>query len=143
MATELRTSTSVTLNATRNAVWRALTTPDQIRKWFFGVETRTDWQVGGPIVHSGEWQGQPYEDKGTIVEFDPPRRLVHTHWSPLSGLPDAPENYQVVAWELEGPDGATVLTVSEENLLSEQAKATSETAWATVLENLRRLLESS
>ncbi len=143
MATELRTSTSVTLNATRNAVWRALTTPDQIRKWFFGVETRTDWQVGGPIVHSGEWQGQPYEDKGTIVEFDPPRRLVHTHWSPLSGLPEAPENYQVVAWELEGPDGATVLTVSEENLLSEQAKATSETAWATVLENLRRLLESS
>jgi uncharacterized protein YndB with AHSA1/START domain len=143
MATELRTSTSVTLNATRNAVWRTLTTPDQIRQWFFGVETRTDWQVGGPIVHSGEWQGQPYEDKGTIVEFDPPRKLVHTHWSPLSGLPDAPENYQVVAWELEGRDGATVLTVSEENLPSEQAKATSETAWATALENLRRLLESS
>jgi uncharacterized protein YndB with AHSA1/START domain len=143
MATELRTSTSVTLHATPNAVWRALTTPDQIRQWFFGVETRTDWQVGGPIVHSGEWQGQPYEDKGTIVEFDPARRLVHTHWSPLSGLPDAPENYQVVAWELEERDGPTVLTVSEESLPSEQAKATSETAWATVLENLRRLLESS
>jgi hypothetical protein len=64
---------------------------------FFGVEIQTD-RTGSSLVHTGEWQGKPYEDKGTIVRFEPEELLVHTHWSPLSGLPDRPENYQQVTW---------------------------------------------
>jgi uncharacterized protein YndB with AHSA1/START domain len=141
MTTGIGTRTSVTVNTDRESVWRALTTPELIKRWFFGVDTDTDWQPGSPIVHRGEWQGKPYEDKGTIVAFDPPERLVHTHWSPVSQVPDEPENYQVVTWELTEHDGATVLTVSEENLPSEEAKAASESAWAAALESLRSMLD--
>jgi uncharacterized protein YndB with AHSA1/START domain len=138
---DVSTSMSTTIRAPAEEVWKALTTPDVIKQWFFGVDTETDWGPGHPIVHRGEWQGKPYVDKGEIVRFEPPQLLVHTHWSDLSGTPDAPEHYQEVSWALDERDGATELTISERNLPSEEAKALSEQTWKTVLESLRELLE--
>lgn len=97
---EIRSST--TIEAPVERVWRAITTPSEMKQWFFGVDTDADWRPGGTLVHRGEYQGKPYVDKGEILEFDPPRRLVHTHWSDVSGLPDSPEHYQEVAWEPGG-----------------------------------------
>jgi uncharacterized protein YndB with AHSA1/START domain len=138
---DLRTEDSVTIEVPMDRVWDALTTPELIKIWFFGVDTTTNWNVGSPIVHRGEYQGRPYEDKGTILEIEPPHRLVHSHWSPVSGLPDAPQSYQRVTWELTEHDGGTELTIREVNLPTEEAKRTSEQSWRMVLENLKRLLE--
>jgi uncharacterized protein YndB with AHSA1/START domain len=134
--------TSTTIDAPTEEVWNAITTPETIKQWFFGVDTETDWKEGSPLVHRGEWQGKPYEDKGVIVQIEPPRLLVHTHWSDASGKPDTPDNYQEVSWELSKRDGATELTITERNLPSEEAKALSEKSWQTVLSNLKELLEA-
>jgi uncharacterized protein YndB with AHSA1/START domain len=138
---DLGLSRSITIDAPIDRVWDALTTPDIIKQWFFGVETETDWKVGSPLVHRGEWQGTPYVDKGEIVKIAPPRLLVHTHWSDRSGKPDVPENYQQVTWAVSERDGASELTVSEDNLPSEEAKELSEQGWTMVLSNLKELLE--
>jgi uncharacterized protein YndB with AHSA1/START domain len=138
----IETATSVRIEASVSRVWEALTNPDLIERWFFGVRTESEWREGSSIVHRGEYQGKPYEDRGTILEIRPERRLVHTHWSATSGLADAPENHQVVTWALEERGGSTELTVSETNLPSEEAKATSEQAWASALAALRVLLEA-
>jgi uncharacterized protein YndB with AHSA1/START domain len=139
---DITTMQAVTIDAAIDDVWKALTTPSAIEQWFFGVQTETDWQPGNTIVHTGEWQGKPYQDKGTILRIEPPTLLVHTHWSPMSGLPDLPENYEEIRWELRERDGGTELMLRETNLASEEAKAASEQAWATVLGNLKQLLES-
>jgi uncharacterized protein YndB with AHSA1/START domain len=141
MSEELRLEDSVTINAPIGKVWEALTTPELIKRWFLGVDTETDWRVGGPIVHRGEYLGKPYEDKGEILEIQPPRLLVHSHWSPGSGLPDLPENYQRVSWELSERSDSTELTVREANLPSEDARENSEKTWRMVLGNLKSLLE--
>ena len=134
---------STTISAPAEEVWAALTTPAVIKQWFFGVDTETDWKVASPVVHRGEYQGEPYEDKGEIVRFDPPKLLVHTHWSDRSGRPDSPEHYQEVTWALAGANGTTELTVTERNLPSEEARAVSDESWKTVLTNLKELLEHS
>jgi len=139
--TDLSTAITKTIEAPVKEVWDAITTPEVIKQWFFGVDTETDWTPGGPIVHRGEFQGKPYVDKGEIVRFEPPELLVHTHWSDVSGVPDSPEHYEEVSWALLDRDGATELTITERNLPSEQAKALSEQSWNTVLENLKALLE--
>lgn len=138
---DLETEVSITIDAPAATVWETLTTPELIKQWFFRVDTETDWTEGGPIVHRGEYQGKPYEDKGTIVRIDPGRLLVHTHWSPLSGLTDSPEHYQEVSWRITERDGGTELTVSEVNLPSEDAKAVSEQGWRAALGGLKDLLE--
>jgi uncharacterized protein YndB with AHSA1/START domain len=142
MPIDLMTEASITIDAPAAKVWQALTTPSLIKKWFFGVDTETDWVEGSLIVHRGEYQGKPYEDRGTIVAFDPGRLLVHTHWSPVSGVPDRPENYQEVSWALSERDGETELTVTEVNLPSEEAKAVSEQAWKAALAGLKDQVEA-
>jgi uncharacterized protein YndB with AHSA1/START domain len=140
--TDLSLTSSITIDAPIEEVWRAVTTPALIKQWFFGVDTETDWNVGSPLVHRGEYRGKPYEDKGEILQFDPPKQLVHTHWSDLSGKPDSPEHYQEVSWALAQRNGATELTITERNLPSEEAKAVSEESWRAVLENLKNVLET-
>jgi uncharacterized protein YndB with AHSA1/START domain len=134
-------TTSTRIDAPIDRVWKAITTPSEIKRWFFGVDTEADWRVGGELVHRGEYQGKPYVDKGTILEFDAPRRLVHTHWSDVSGTPDAPDNYQHVAWDLADRDGSTELTITERNLPSDEAATTSEQAWQGALQSLKEMLE--
>ena len=136
---EIRSST--TIKAPVERVWRAITTPAEMKQWFFGVDTEADWRPGGRLVHRGEYQGKPYVDKGEILEFEPPRRLVHTHWSDVSGLPDAPEHYQEVAWDLADRDGKTELTITERNLPSADAAKTSEQGWKGALQSLKEMLE--
>ena len=136
---EIRSST--TIEAPIERVWTAITTPSEMKQWFFGVETEAEWRPGGTLVHRGEYGGKPYLDKGEILEFDPPRRLVHTHWSDVSGLPDQPDNYQVVAWDLTERDGGTELVITERSLPSEDAAATSEQGWTSALGALKALLE--
>jgi len=140
--TDLTSAASIAIDAPIDDVWAAITTPDTIEKWFFGVRTESDWEVGSSLVHRGEWQGKPYEDKGEIVRIDPPKLLVHTHWSDVSGTPDRAESYQEVTWALEEKGDGTQLTVSERNLPSDEAKQVSDQSWGMVLGNLKQLLES-
>lgn len=141
MLTTPGAQSSVLIHAPAGKVWEALTTPELIKQWFYGVDTETDWKVGSPLIHRGSWQGKPYEDKGTILQFEPPRVLAHTHWSTMSGLPDREENYQTVTWTLEDRDGATQLTVTEDKFPSEDAKQLSEANWTHVLNAVKDLLE--
>ena len=48
--------------------------------------------------------GKPYQDKGEVLEVDAPRRLSVTHYSPLMGQEDEPENYHTVIYTLEGDE---------------------------------------
>jgi uncharacterized protein YndB with AHSA1/START domain len=136
---EIRSATLI--NAPIERVWQAITTPAEIKQWFFGVDTESDWKVGSQLVHTGQYQGKPYVDKGEILEIESPKRLVHTHWSDISGKPDMPEHYQTVAWDLAERDGGTQLTITEQNLPSSDAARTSEAAWAGALKSLKEMLE--
>jgi hypothetical protein len=46
-----------------------------------------------------------------------------------------------VTWSLEEHDGGTLLTVSEENLPSQDAKRASEQSWPQALTALRSVIE--
>jgi uncharacterized protein YndB with AHSA1/START domain len=141
MINTVNATSSITIDAPAAKVWEAITTPALIKQWFFGVDTDTDWKEGSPIVHRGEWQGKAYEDKGTILTVEPGKRLVHSHWSPMSGLPDSLENYERITYTLIERGGKTELTLSETNLPSEDAKTLSLQIWKQVLDSLKKLVE--
>jgi uncharacterized protein YndB with AHSA1/START domain len=141
MATTLTSKSAIHINAPRTKVWEALTRPELIKQWFFGVDTVSDWKVGSPLVHTGSYQGKPYEDKGNILEITPPEVLTSSHWSKGSGLPDEPDNYQHVTFALAEQGGGTDLTLDEINLPNEKAKEISDKSWQQVLGSLKQLLE--
>ena len=131
------------IQASPAKVWDALTQPALIKQYLFGTEVTTDWQVGHPIVYAGVWQGKPYEDKGTIMAFEPEQHLVSTYWSALSGLADLPENYMTVRYELKPEDTGTRLTITQDHNASPEDASHSEQNWSMVLEALKKLLEGN
>lgn len=83
----------------------------------------------------------PIQDKGVILQFRPPRLLQYTHFSPLSGVPDTPENYHTVTVELSGDGHNTQVSLSQDNNASEQARDHSAKNWEMVLAGLKKVLE--
>ena len=133
---------STTIHAPREAVWEALTNPDLIRQYLFGTQVTTTWKVGSPITYRGVWEGEVYEDKGKIVQIEPGKLIVSTYWSGLSGLPDTPENYKTVRYEISMDGPATRLTIIQDNNTSEEEAAHSQQNWDMVLEGIKKLLET-
>ena len=60
---------SITINATAEKVWHALTDPRMIKKYMFGTSVISDWKEGSKIIWKGEWEGKSYEDKGKIIHL--------------------------------------------------------------------------
>lgn len=112
-----------------------------ISQYLFGTEAVSDWKVGSPITYRGTWQGKAYEDRGTVLEVQPGRLLKSTYWSSMSGLADEPANYNTVTWELSENDGATTLTVTQDNNPSRESADHSQANWTAVLGALKKLLE--
>jgi uncharacterized protein YndB with AHSA1/START domain len=141
MNKELIANVSTTINAPSAKLWQALVTPAAIKEYMFGTTVTSDWVVGSPIVWKGEWQGRAYEDKGIILQVVPERVLEYSHFSPLAGVPDVPENYHIVTVELS-PDGErTRVTLSQDNNPTEQARQHSEENWGMMLAALKQFLE--
>ena len=134
-------SASVLIRAPLGAVWEAVTNPDLVRKHFFGTNLTTDWRVGSPITFRGEWEGKPYEDRGTVLSFDPPRGLSFSYWSSFSGTEDKPELRQLIAYELAARDGGTAVTIRQSNVDTQERADHSAKNWQLVLDGLKALAE--
>jgi len=132
---------TTTIKAPVSKVWQALVNPDIIKQYLFNTDVISDWKVGSPIIYRGEWEGKPFEDKGQILDVEPGRLLRSTHWSPLSGVPDTPENYHTVTYTLADQGESTEVTITQDNNATEEEKAHSEKNWRTVLEGMKTLLE--
>ena len=142
MTTSFIAEKQITINAPADAVWEALIDPAKVKEYMFGTEMETDWKVGSPIAWRGEWKGEPYEDKGEVLAFEPHRLLRTTHWSPMGGSEDKPENYHTVTYELAERDGTTVLTVAQDNNASqEEADSMAENNWGPVLAGIKKVAE--
>jgi uncharacterized protein YndB with AHSA1/START domain len=133
---------SITIDAPKSEVWDALTNPAKVKQYLHGTEMSTDWREGSPIFWRGEWKGKPYEDKGKVLEVKPQRLLKVTHWSPLGGSEDKPENYHTVTYELAGDDRRTTLTLTQDNNPTrEEAEKMARDNWGPVLRGLKETVE--
>ena len=135
------TKAAISINASPKKVWEALVDPKAIKQYMFGTNVTSDWKEGSPIVWKGEWQGKSYEDKGTILKLQPENTLEYSHFSPLSGQPDKPENYHTVTIVLSKNGNQTDVTLTQDNNASEEERAESEKNWEMMLAELKKLLE--
>ena len=133
-----------TIDAPADAIWNALTSRSALKSFFFGADVDTDWQIGHPIRFKGTFKGKAYEDKGEIRRFEPAKHLSFSHWSALSGLPDAPENYHLVSFDLDPRDRSTEVTLTQSNLSGTvtssdiEHREEYEKNWRAVLDGLAR-----
>lgn len=141
MRGDLTSKNIITINASPDKVWRALTDPEMIKQYLFGTEASSDWKKGSSLTYRGEWNGKPYEDKGTIIDMQPGKLLHTTYYSPMSGKEDKPENYNNVIYTLDASGDGTTLTLTQDNIKDEAELEHMNKNWSMVLDAMKRLLE--
>ncbi len=129
-----------TIKAPVEKVWEALTKAELVKQYFFGSDQKTDWKVGSPIVWTGDYEGTTYEDKGTVLEYVPNKKLSYSYLSNWNGLEDKPENYLQVTYEVKPVADGTQLVITQSNYDAEKAKHSADN-WATVIDGLKKLVE--
>ena len=139
MHTQFTTIYRTHINAPIEKVWEALISPSLVKQYFFGTDLVTDWAVGSPIYFRGEWEHKTYEDKGTVLEFVPYSRLSYSYLSSWSGLPDTPDNYLLVSYEVASVAEGTALTITQSNYDAEKAEHSKDN-WTQVIEGMKKIL---
>ncbi len=133
---------TIDMKASCEATWDALTKPDLVKQYMHGTTIVTDWKVGSPITWHGTWKDEPYKDKGEVLEYVPNRLLRYTHWSPMLGNDDKPENYHTITVKLSEENGLTKLTLTQSNNPSQEAAdAMAKNGWLPMMQSLKSLVE--
>jgi uncharacterized protein YndB with AHSA1/START domain len=112
----VKTSDSIVeILAPASRVWSALTVPELVKQWQYGSDLLTTWEPGTPIIFRNEWNGQVFEQKGTVLEFMPERRLRYSLFFPRADLQDVPEDRFFMTYELTERGGLTRLLFRQED----------------------------
>ena len=132
------------IRTTPERLWTALTTPEFIRQYWFGMHCESDWKPGSPwklVFADGR-----LADAGEIVEADPPQRLV-IKWRNEWNAEMRAEGYSLCTFQIESvPDAspqAVKLSITHaiERTESKFIEAVSG-GWPRIISNLKSLLET-
>ena len=128
------------IRTTPEKLWSALTDPEFMKQYWFGVHCESQWKAGSPwkLVYP---DGQ-VSDTGEIVEADPPRRLVIRWHNRVKPELEA-EGPSICTIELERSGTAVKLSIIH-TIDREPSKliAAGSGGWPKVASNLKSLLET-
>ena len=128
------------IRTTQEKLWSALTDPEFMQQYWFGMHCESQWTAGSPwalVSSSGE-----IFDAGEIVESDPPRCLV-IRWQHQNKPELKAEGASLCTMELETSSTAVKLSITHsiECQPSKLIEAVSG-GWPKVISNLKSLLET-
>ena len=127
------------IETTPEKLWQALTQSEFSKRYWFGTELRTDWTIGSPFALVMDGQ---VTDTGTVLAFDPPKRLSYTfhHEMREAARREKPSRVTLV---LEPWGKVVKLTVTHDEFPSDTIvlKDVSK-GWPAILASLKSLLET-
>ncbi len=143
------------IRTTPEKLWRALTEPVFIRRYFGGGGPDSEWKVGSPVRWKISADGEYHDWDQHVLESEPYRRLSYTwhNYQPemaeMFGWSDGKlaelqkEKRSKVTFEIEPAQSAVRLTVTHDDFEpdSEMLKGISE-GWPAILSDLKSLLET-
>ena len=114
--TDVSIERSVAIDAPIDVVWRTITEPDQIRRWFSDrVDLNATPGAVGTLTFGAE-DVEPYVVEITVVDVEAPH-VFSFRWVGPEGVPATPENSMLVTFRLTADSTArTTLHVSETGL---------------------------
>lgn len=124
------------IETTPENVWHALTDAD-LTASYWGHANVSDWQPGSEWKHLRTDGSGIADVVGIVTEAEPPHRLVTT-WSE----PQSPDNTSKVTFLIEPLGPIVRLTVTHDDLATEEDRAAVTHGWSAVLSNLKSLLET-
>lgn len=124
-------------------LWQAITSPEYTTRYFYGGHYETTWQPGSEYRTVLQDGTTPFE--GTILESDPPRRLVYT-FRYVGDPQTESEQASRVTWEIAPVGDADMckLSVVHDGFAPGEVLTYRKVGggWPFILSNLKTLLET-
>ncbi|WP_286971180.1 SRPBCC family protein [Flavobacterium sp. UBA4854] len=139
MATNIST---IVLNASVEKVWNALTQPELVKQWQYGSDLLTTWKTGSEIRFRNEWDGQVFEQWGTVLEVVPNQKIKYSLFFPRPGLEDKAENYFIMNYVLSEENQKTKLEIIQEDNRPGAVQEEPQGEENPILQGLKALIES-
>jgi uncharacterized protein YndB with AHSA1/START domain len=89
------------IGASIEKVFSALTSSEEIPKYYPLKSVESDWIVGSSILNKGEANGAPFTDFGVITEFSKPNVFSYEYWSDNHGTERNAANHITISYVLE------------------------------------------
>ncbi len=126
---------------TPDKLFDALIDPEMTRRYWANGRNVSDWQVGSTWRHEDYDDADDIDVAGTVLEKDPPRRLV-VSWARPSDVGE-PAKRSRVSFDLEPMENSVRLTVTHDELEPDSDMLRGITwGWPAVLSSLKTLLET-
>lgn len=125
------------IRASAEQVWHALTDADLTAR-YWGHANVSDWNPGSRWEHRRVDGSDIVDVAGTVLEVDPPVRMVISFGSPEGSI----DEQSVVTFLIEPSDHIVRLSVTHEKLADQTALGEIAHGWPAVLANLKSLLET-
>ncbi len=128
------------IRATRERVWDALTNPEFMKQYWFGMTQECEWKPGAPWTM--KFSDGRVADAGEVLEIDPPNRLV-LKWRNEFRPELKAEGYSRCVYELDEDGDVTRLTITH-SIERDRARFIEAVSgwWPRVLSSLKTLLET-
>lgn len=139
MATNIST---IFFNAPIEKVWNALTQPALVKQWQYGSDLITDWIIGNEIRFRNEWEGQVFEQWGTVLEVIPNQKIKYSLFFPRPELEDKPENYFIMSYILTEENQKVKLEILQEDNRPGAIQEEPQGEENPILQGLKALIES-
>lgn len=131
----------VYIRTTAEQLWDAITNPDLTKQYFHGTIVESAWTPNAPVVHRRQADGQVALE-GTVLEADPPRKLVTTFrfGHHAEGPTDRPSR---ITWTIEQNGDCCRLRLVHDDFDGETVTSRAfASGWNPVLSGLKTLLET-
>lgn len=138
---DLEVVREIEINASSAEVWDALINPKKIKKYLFGSEAVSDWQIGSELIFQGEYKGVKYKDHGVITKLDPKNTFQYTYLSSFSGLEPEEGNFSLITFRLEQNDGSVLLKLSQKGFKDVKSQSDSDAGWGSALIKIKEIAE--
>ncbi len=150
MKTPLIIRNEILIHAPAWRVWDALINPQITIQYMFGCVPVTDWKEGSSLLWRGSYEGKEMDFvKGQVIKIEPGSHLSYTVIDPNNqAIPDVPENYLIVTYDLVEEDGSTrfIVTQGDYALVAEGEKRFQDSnnggeGWNPILVQIKKIVE--
>ncbi len=127
------------IRTTPEKLWQALTEGDISQRYYFNTRVQSTWANGAGYTY--EYPDGGVMITGTVLECDPPRKLVTT-FKPMWLKGAESQDFSKVTYEITQEGTACKLTLTHENIEAHGIADGLREGWSMILSGLKSLLET-
>ncbi len=127
------------INASKEMVYKCLTTPEHIVSYFPLEKVESNWTEGSSILFEGKESGK---DIGKIINLVENEMFSFRYWNQNHFTKNIPQNEVFVNYLLKNSEGGTLLILKQSNLPSDEYFSIMNTVWKKLLNDFKVYVEN-